>query len=87
MRYLIDVDKLGRLRARIAKLESDAEKIEASIKKRGPGVYHGRLFRATVSRFKRGYLDLKAVRKRLSARWINNHTRFISIEQVTMCAR
>lgn len=42
------VDDLGRLLARIAELEKQADALRAELREYGPGAYEGAIFRATV---------------------------------------
>ena len=73
------VDDLGRLLAKLAELEQEAEEMKATLRyKFGPGEYEGRLFRATVGEdgFSNKY-DNEAIREKLIAlghrRYVNSH--------------
>ena len=55
------IDRLGEIKAEMAKLKTKETKLKAVLIEQGPGAYEGNLFRATVSKGKRETLDMKEV--------------------------
>lgn len=74
VRVMSTVDELARIQFQIEKLESKAEKIAKKIKQRGAGSYYGKNHVALVYYQWFSSVDMEAVRRKLSERWIRNHT-------------
>jgi hypothetical protein len=96
------VDDLGHLKAQIAVLEEKEKFICAQLKAHGKWteerdsktgkityrkIIEGNLFRATISRFTKLYLDMDAVREKLGERWCRNHSREQEESRVLVNAR
>jgi hypothetical protein len=80
------IDDLGRIRARIAKLAAQESEIERSVIAMGKGEHEGSLFRATVLRFRRDFLDMEAARAKLGSQFVSRHTRSVPIVSVRVSA-
>lgn len=81
------VDKLGKLKAKIADITAQETVLKDELKTLGDGVYEGELFRATVSTHDKNYLDMDAVRDKLSPQFIKAHTSTTETTVVKVVAR
>lgn len=81
------VDHLGVVKARIAGLKVEEDRLRAILVENGPGAYEGEFYRATVSESERHTLDMDAVRAKLSAKWIAAHTNTTEVTTVRVAAR
>lgn len=82
-----DVDALGVLKSKIADLQIQEKEIRDRLIARGVGSYEGQLFRATIYQSDRETLDLVAVRRKLTARFIKAHTCVTEVITVRVLAR
>lgn len=79
IQFISPVDRLGEVKAEIARLSGIAKFLEAEIKELGVGAHEGDLFRATVSEVaERETLDAKAAEAKLrelgvDGRWFSKH--------------
>lgn len=60
------IDKLGKLNAKIAALQAEADVIKTELKEQGPGTYMGKKYRAVVSERISERIDTRAVKALLS---------------------
>ena len=81
------VDHLGVIKARIAELTAEEDRLRTILIESGPGAYEGEFYRATVSESERHTLDMDAVRAKLSAKWIARHTNTTEVTMVRVTAR
>lgn len=82
------VDTLGEVKAMIANLVTQENALKAQLIARGVNAsYDGELFRATVTQFEKGTLDMAAVRRKLDQKWIEDHTSYSMCTQVRVSAR
>lgn len=81
------IDRLGELKARIAALEAEEKTLRAEVTALGVGAHEGEYYRATVSQFERGTLDMEAVKKKLSEQFKRAHTIYKEIITVKVTAR
>jgi N-methylhydantoinase B/oxoprolinase/acetone carboxylase alpha subunit len=81
------IDRLGELKAQIAELEREADKLKDIVRELGAGAYEGERYRATVSMFDRETLDMEAVREKLSPQFLRAHTRVKEVTVVKVTAR
>lgn len=82
------VDSLGEVKAMIANLVTQENALKAQLIARGVNAsYDGELFRATVTQFEKGTLDMAAVRRKLDQKWIEDHTSYSMCTQVRVNAR
>jgi hypothetical protein len=81
------IDRLGEIKAEMAKLKTKETKLKAVLIEQGPGSYEGNLFRATVSKGLCETLDLKEVRKKLSPKFIRSITTTTDVTTVKVVAR
>lgn len=82
------VDQLGVIRAEIKSLQDQAKRLEAELKRQGPGRYNGELFAATVSTFDTTRTDWRAVAMKLnpSRQLITAHTKTTETTTVRVAA-
>lgn len=79
IQFISPVDRLGEVKAEIARLSEIAKFLETEIKTLGIGAHEGDLFRATVSEVaERETLDVKAAEVKLrelgvDGRWFSKH--------------
>ena len=76
------IDRLGFLKAQIAELQREEKLLKGVLIEQGPGRYEGDLYCAFVSKSVRETLDLDAVRKKLSAQFIQAHTNTSTVNGV-----
>lgn len=81
------VDHLGVIKTQIAELKIEEDKLRAILIENGPGAYEGEFYRATVSESERHTLDMDAVRAKLSAKWIAEHTNTTEVTTVRVGVR
>jgi hypothetical protein len=81
------VDHLGVIKARIAELKTEEDRLRTILIENGPGAYEGEFYRASVFQSERHTLDMDAVRAKLSAKWIAKHTNSIEVITVRVVAR
>jgi hypothetical protein len=81
------VDTLGRLETRIAELQALAEVQRGIVRRAGRGEHEGRKYVALVRRYRRGRLDLEAVREKLSDQFVRAHTLFRPVTSVVVSER
>lgn len=81
------VDALGTIQAQIANLTAQADALKAALSAIGAGSYEGDLFRATVAKFDRESLDMKAVRAKLSRQFIAANTKSTPVTQVRVVGK
>lgn len=88
------VDKLGKLKSRIAELTKTEKTLTAALAERGNGAYDGDLFRATVSSYEREGRDeaFKAlieqlVLKHTTPQYRRAHTTAVPVTAVRVVAR
>ena len=70
----ITVDKLGRLKARIAKLLDQEDLLKAILIASGKKSAEGKLFRASIAKYLQSRLNQGAVEKKLGRAWIRRHS-------------
>lgn len=61
------VDKIGKKRAQIAKLQAELADLESIVKDEGVGAYEGNLFRITISESDRATTAWKKIAQKLGA--------------------
>ena len=61
------VDRIGKKRAEIAKLQAELKDLESVVKDEGVGAYEGNLFRITVSETDRPTVAWKKIAEKLGA--------------------
>ena len=85
------IDELGAVKAKIAALIVEETKLKQQLvvyfKATGVKEFYGELFNATVSQFEQETLDMVAVRKKLSAQFIDAHTKKTPVIQVRVNAK
>jgi hypothetical protein len=81
------VDHLGVIKARIAELQTEHDRLRDILVENGPGAYEGEFFRATVSESERHTLDMDAVREKLGPKWCEKHTNVTEFPRVCVTAR
>lgn len=85
------VDRLGRLLARRAELDREAERLKDDLRAAGVGAYEGALFRATVSTQEREVFDGAAAKAKLLAEgyhaFVRAHTRTATSTPVRVVAK
>jgi hypothetical protein len=81
------VDHLGVIKAKIAALKTEEDKLRAILIENGPGAYEGEFYRATVSESERHTIDMDAARAKLGAKWIAAHTNTTEVTTVRIAAR
>lgn len=83
-----NIDRMGQLKAEIAALEKEYNKLKDSIvEEYGVGAYEGDTFRVSVSSSTRETLDMEAVRNHLSPQFIRAHTKKTETITVRVTAR
>lgn len=73
------VDELGIIKAKIGPFVLREKLLKQALDKTGLKEVNGRFYRASIARFERDKVDMKAVRRKLSAQFLAAHT-----EQVPM---
>jgi hypothetical protein len=81
------VDQLGIVKAKMAELATEENSLKTTLLEMGPGAYEGEFFRAAVSVSTRDSLDMDAVRAKLSAQFIQAHTKTSEVRAVRVSAR
>jgi hypothetical protein len=81
------VDRLGLVKAQIAKLTLEEKDLKGVLASHGAGAYEGELYRATVSHSELETLDMDAVRAKLSRKFIEGHTKTTPVITVRVFAR
>ncbi len=82
------IDQLGLIKARIADLAREEKKLKDEIiAEYGYGKFDGEDYTFTVYEQERSYLDLDAVRARLSRQFIRAHTFFRRVDVIKLTAR
>jgi hypothetical protein len=82
------IDQMGQLKAQIATLEKEYDKLKSSvIEDVGVGAHEGETFRVSISVSSRETLDMEAVRNHLSPQFIRAHTRVTESTTVRVTAR
>jgi len=81
------VDKIGDLKAQIAKLESQYNADVGVLKAMGVDRYYGDLFEVNVFDQEQSRLDMEAVRAKLSSQFISAHTTTKQVRIAKVTAR
>lgn len=81
------VDQIGAVKAQLATLKREEERLTGMLKDKGDGSYEGILFRCTVSTYERGTLDKDAVIAELGQKWVEKHTLYTDVTKCICVAR
>lgn len=81
------IDRLGIVKSQLATLKREEEQLKGVLIEHGPGAYEGELYRATVTESEAATLDMDAVRAKLSAQFIQAHTKITPVTTVRVSAR
>lgn len=86
--YIADrIEKLGLLKAEIARLEAREKELKDDILEAGVSVFESPHFKATVTRSERETLDMKAVKEHLSPQFIKAHTKVTEVVTLRITER
>lgn len=89
MRKFSTVDRLGALRSQIADLQDEVKRAEAALQAKGPGVYEGAEYRASVSVFERDSVAWKKIAEKFepSRQMVQAYTTTSQVSVVKVSAR